>query len=109
MEERPTWQIDACPEWCAGVHAENDHVDDRVHRSRGIAVAALIRTKRLGATRVEFDVEEGDVEVGLSRTDGQAETWLYVGAGPGREIELNLDTASRVLRAARREVKRARR
>jgi hypothetical protein len=107
MEERPTWQVDPCPEWCAGAHAENDHLDDRVHRSEGIAVSAVIRSKRLGAMRVEFEVEADDVEVGLSRTDGQHETWLYVGAGPGREIELSLDTASRVLRAARHEVKRA--
>ncbi|MCU1440456.1 MAG: hypothetical protein JWP85_1453 [Rhodoglobus sp.] len=108
MEERPTWQVDPCPEWCAGAHTENDHVDDRVHRSEGIAVPAVIRSKRLGSTRVEFDEEAGDVEVGISRTDGQRETWLYVGSGPGREIELSLDTASRVLRTARHEVKRAR-
>jgi hypothetical protein len=107
MEERPTWQIDPCPEWCARTHAENDHIDDRVHRSEGIAVPAVIRSKRLGATRVEFDEEASHVEVGLSRTDGQREIWLYVGAGPGREIELSLDTASRVFREARNEVKRA--
>jgi hypothetical protein len=107
MEERPTWQVDPCPEWCAGAHAENDHPDDRVHRSAGIAVSAVLRSKRLGPARVEFDEVADEVEVGLARADGHRATWLYVGAGPGREIELSLDTASRVLRAAQHLVKRA--
>jgi hypothetical protein len=107
MAELPTWQVDPCPEWCADVHREDDHPDDRVHRSEGIAVPAVIRSRRLTATRVVFDVEATAVEVGISRVDGDSDTWLYMGAGPGRELEVSVGTAPHLLEVARSLVERA--
>jgi hypothetical protein len=107
MAELPTWQVDPCPEWCASAHHEDDHPDDRVHRSEGIAVPAVIRSRRLTATRVVFDEEATVLEVGISRVDGSNDTWLYLGAGPGRELEVSAGTAMRLLEVASSHVERA--
>lgn len=99
-DERPTWQVDDCPPWCAGRHLENDHPDDRVHRSAGTTVPVIARRQYLGDEWVEYSVQDVDFEVGASRVDGESATWIYVGSGPAQSIEVTPDGASRLLREA---------
>jgi hypothetical protein len=96
-EQRPTWQVDRCPSWCAVSHSEHDHPDDRVHRSLGTAVPVTARRAHLGPERVEYRVDHVELEVGASRVDGERTTWFYVGAGPGQHIEVSLADAGRLL------------
>lgn len=38
---RPSWQAAPCPPWCARVHTEEDHPEDRYHQSEPSVVAAV--------------------------------------------------------------------
>jgi hypothetical protein len=97
---RPSWQIDACPSWCAGDHHEGDHPEDRQHRSVSFAVPVVTRRTRVVADQISRSAESAEYEVGLSRIDGELETWLYLGEGPGESIEVSAESAHRLLRAA---------
>lgn len=90
---RPSWQMHECPTWCEGGHREDDHVDDRLHRAVGEAVEILLGPDVTTTVQLEFAVW---------RRDGQADTWFYVGAGPGSELQIPLADAPRVLRSALR-------
>ena len=96
---RPSWQVDPCPAWCAGGHREGDHPDDRQHRSASLAVPVVLRRTELAADSLRRTVEAADFEVGLSRVDGEPETWLYLGDGPGRSLELSAESAHRLIEA----------
>lgn len=104
--DRPSWQLDDCPTWCVGGHREDDHPDDRVHRSLGVTVPVTARATTFpgGARRV--DVEVVDLDIGISRADGERQTWFYVGSGPDRYLELSGESASRLLGAALVELRR---
>lgn len=94
---RPTWQTDPCPGWCTRGHTELDHPDDRVHR--GIAVTVPVVTRRTsypdGAIRRSTDAI--DLEVAISRVDGDQETWAYIGSGPGASVEVTVESAERLV------------
>ena len=90
---RPSWQTHECPTWCEGGHREDDHVDDRVHRAVGAGIDILVDPNETTSVQLEFAVW---------RRDGRADTWLYAGAGPGRELQIPLPDAARVLRSALR-------
>ena len=97
---RPSWQVDACPVWCAGGHREGDHPDDRQHRSASFAVPVVVRSTELAGDRLVRSVEAAEFEVGLSSVDGERETWLYLGDGPDRSLELSAESARRLIDAA---------
>ena len=97
---RPSWQVDPCPAWCAGGHRESDHPDDRQHRSASIAVPVVVRRTTLESARLVRTAEAAEFEVGLSRADGESDTWLYLGEGPGASIEVSAESARRLLAAA---------
>lgn len=88
---RPSWQMHECPTWCEGGHREDDHVDDRVHRAVGESVEILPGPDAAVAVPLELAVW---------RRDGEARTWLYLGVGPGRELQIALSDLPRVLRSA---------
>lgn len=88
---RPSWQIHRCPTWCEGGHREDDHSDDRVHRAVGETVEVLSEAD--ASTTVSL-------EIAVWRRDGEALTWLYLGAGPGRELQIALPDIPRVLHSA---------
>ncbi|MDR6200093.1 NADPH:quinone reductase-like Zn-dependent oxidoreductase [Microbacterium sp. SORGH_AS428] len=90
---RPSWQTHECPTWCEGGHREDDHVDDRVHRAVAEGVDVLLDPDTTTTVQLEFAVW---------RRDGRADTWLYAGSGPGRELHIPLPDAPRVLRSALR-------
>lgn len=98
--EPPSWQIDPCPAWCAGGHRENDHPDDRRHRSAATAVPVMVRRTTVEGDSLIHAAEPSEFEVGLSRMDGDAETWLYLGDGPGDSVEVAAESAGPLLEAA---------
>jgi hypothetical protein len=100
VSQRPSWQVDPCPSWCVGEHLESDHPDDRQHRSASFSVAVIARRTELGPDRLVRSAEPTEFEVGLSRTDGEQDTWLYIGEGPGMSIEITAESARRLLGAA---------
>lgn len=101
VTERPSWQVDPCPSWCAGEHGEHDHPDDRQHRSASFSVAVIARRTQLEPERLVRTAEPTEFEVGLSRSDGEQDTWLYIGEGPGMSIEISAESARRLLGVAR--------
>lgn len=99
MRSRPTWQLDECPGWCAVEHAEGDHPDDRVHRSASVAVPVIARRTWFEGAGILRDSEAVELEVALARVDGEAQTWLYAGEGPGSAIEVTVESAERLVEA----------
>lgn len=93
---RPSWQLDACPHWCAGEHSEHDHPDDRVHRSAGRTVAVIARSLHPTKEAMVSSSEATEFEIGLSRRDGKTTTWVFIGDGAAHRIELSLESARRV-------------
>jgi hypothetical protein len=96
---RPSWQLDDCPEWCAVDHREDDHPDDRSHRTDASAVPVIARSRRFENDALVFELEAMEFEVGASRRDGEADTWIYVGAGGGQQLEVSRESAERLIRA----------
>jgi hypothetical protein len=91
--QRPT---DDCPfPWCATPHGATLHPDDEDHRSVGLLVPVSVR--EAGRT---IDTE---VEVGLVRRRGDAETWLVVEDGAAVHLEISLASVARVRAAVRRD------
>lgn len=88
--------------WCAGGHDESDHPDDRVHRSRAVAVPVIARLTRFEGERLVRLEEPAEFDVALGRSDGKRETWVYVGDGPGRSIEVTAESALRLFTAVSR-------
>lgn len=95
-EHRPSWQLDACPGWCAGGHQEGDHPDDRVHRSSDLAVPVVARRTWFEGGGIRRAAQSTAFEVGLGRVDGEPQTWVYVGDGPGRSFEVTHESAERL-------------
>ena len=60
----------------------------------------VLRSTTVAGERLVRDAETAELEVGLSRVDGEPETWLYLGDGPGRSLELTAESARRLLERA---------
>ena len=97
---RPSWQVDPCPAWCVGDHREEDHPDDRQHRSASVAVPVVVRRTAVQHDALVRAAESAEFEVGVSRRDGEQDTWLYLGEGPGASLEVSAESAERLLAAA---------
>jgi hypothetical protein len=98
ISRRPSWQLDDCPAWCAIDHRQEDHPDDRVHRTEAPSVPVIARSRRFDG-ELRYEIAAMDFEVGMSRRDGEAETWIYVGGETEQPIEVTRESAARLLRA----------
>ncbi len=98
-ESRPSWQRDGCPDWCSGEHGEFDHPDDRAHRSSSLAVPVTVRRTWFEGGSIRHAVDDAEFEVGMSQVDGDTEIWFYVGDGPARSIEIDVQSAARLVEA----------
>ena len=96
---RPSWQVDDCPNWCTGGHAEHDHPDDRVHRSAAVAVPVVTRRTSFEGAELRRLTEATEFEVAVSRIDGEMETWAYAGEGSTMFIEMTVESAARLVDA----------
>ena len=107
-DARPSWQVDLCPQWCVGGHAEHDHPDDRVHRSAALSVPVVVRRTSFSGPEAHRSTEAAEFEVAVSRVDGETETWAYVGEGPRMFIEVTTESAARLIGAVGDAVIRSR-
>lgn|GEM_PF-1068455 len=112
---RPTWQADACPDWCVVLHAQDDDERDRTHVSASLSVPARQLLGGPGAEVSPFAEREpsgppgspeamdstaaADLAVCLHRRDGAPSTWVYVGDGAVQHLELSTDSWRRILPA----------
>jgi len=102
MGARPSWQQDDCSAWCEGDHHEDDQPVDCTHHSGGISVPVVTREQSISGGQLYVTIDAGDFEIGLTRMDGQADTWLYIGGGAQQHIEITTESARRVETALRR-------
>ncbi len=123
-DERPVWQVEACPAWCVVLHGPDDPVRDREHVSASLAVPArqlLQGPRAVPSPFAEPDAPppgtgaEGadrtattDLAVALHRRDGGPVTWLYVGDGAEQVLDLTVESWSRLVPALDRALDRAR-
>jgi len=99
VQSRAQWQVERCPRWCAGGHRDDDHPDDRVHRSASLSVPVVARRTWFEGAGIRRMAESCELEVALSRVDGDSQTWLYVGGGPGAAIEVTAESGHRLVQA----------
>lgn len=121
QDDRPTWQVEACPPWCVVLHAEDDHESDRVHVSTSMSVHARQLLGSSGGTpppdvEVELTGPPGapdrtahaDLAVAVHRRDGGRTTWVYAGDGAVQHLELSAESWGRLVPAVDRALELAR-
>lgn len=83
-----------CPPWCVADHAAEDERGLSRHRSETRAVPAIVEGRgNEGPHPVELLVE-------VSRLQGEAATWLYLGDG-WTGFSMSLESAARLFEALR--------
>lgn len=120
-DDRPAWQVEACPPWCVVLHAEDDLEGDRRHMSASLSVPAReLRPASAEPTPVDGtalpDPDDGpddrvvatELAVCLQRRDGAPTTWIYVGDGTHQALELSTGSWRRLLPALDRVLDLAR-
>jgi hypothetical protein len=71
--------------WCVTDHGRTVHPDDEDHRSAGSGFAARVRDgSSLGCGEIT------DLEIGVLRRRGDAETWISIESGAGVSLALPL-------------------
>lgn len=95
-DRRPSWLDEACPAWCAREHHEDDHPEDRQHRSRGIEVAGVVADR----DRVTMRQVARGTELVVQRSQhlGGAESWVAISDAEARDpsLEVSAETAERL-------------
>jgi hypothetical protein len=80
QRNRPAWQTEDCPPWCAREHLESDHPEDRIHQTEPLTVPALRRRSLLPEDRPE----RTEIEVMLAaRINDNTPLWILIGEGEG--------------------------
>jgi len=46
-----------------------------------------------------------EFEIGVSHVDGDPDTWVYIGASPGQQIEVSLESARRLMEEVGRRLR----
>ena len=94
QRNQPIWQTDACPPWCARLHLDTDHPEDRLHQSVPVIVPALGRRSLLPEDRPE----RTEIEVMMAaRMNGGSPPWILMGEGEGPALLIIDDTTARRL------------
>lgn len=93
---QPSWQQTPCPAWCNVGHLETDHAEDRTHQH--LAETVPVISRHISATEgcIVFLMSAEEFEVGVSLRDGETTVWVYLGTGPGNELQLDLQSWERV-------------
>lgn len=98
MSSRARWQEDDCPAWCTREHRDDDHPEDRRHLGESRAVPVIAQHRELRESGLVEVVEAIELEIGLSRRDGETTTWVYLGDGRRQHLELSMESARWVWR-----------
>jgi hypothetical protein len=123
-QDRPTWQVEPCPDWCVVLHAQDDDVRDRAHVSSSMSVASRQLLGGPGAPVSPFAEREpsaapgtpdaldrtaaAELAVCVHRRDGARTTWVYVGDGAVQHLELSAESWHRLMPALDRVLDLAR-
>lgn len=91
QRNRPDWQAEDCPPWCAREHLNDDHPEDRIHQSEPRAVPALRRRSLLPEDRPERT--ELEITIASTMASSSSARWIMMGEGEGPAL-LILDEAS---------------
>lgn len=78
QRNRPEWQTEDCPPWCAREHLDTDHPEDRIHQTEPLIVPALRRRSLLPEDRPQ----RTDIEAMLAaRVGDNSPLWILIGEG----------------------------
>ena len=84
----PSWLTEPCPPWCSRAHTPLDHPDDRAHTSEPITIPTVERIPMASADGIRYRQDALTLQVGLHRLIGAHDTWVYIGDGFERGIEV---------------------
>ncbi len=79
-------QTTGCPDWCVA-----DHEEEREHRSGSVIVPVV--TPSMEA--VEFSAQ-------LLMQDADPHPWIHLGDGEGRDLEVSVESGTRIAATLRR-------
>ncbi|MEX0428455.1 hypothetical protein AB3X52_12560 [Nocardioides sp. DS6] len=89
---QPSWQRTPCPQWCARVHEEGDHPEDRYHQSEPTFFPAIVSTH---ATTPIMDSFEGiDMLARVCQYVDDVVAWVAIEPAERREPRLVLTVES---------------
>ncbi|MDR6118087.1 hypothetical protein QE370_001271 [Aeromicrobium sp. SORGH_AS981] len=95
--ERPRWLHEPCPSWCAVVHADDDHPDDRHHDSAPVHVPVVLL--RRGADDAATRPAPGEVSVVRTRRCHDPEDWVVLEESGTAHLVLDPASARRLAAA----------
>lgn len=98
LDRQPAWQAEACPVWCARVHEEGDHPDDRAHASDAVAVPVIAREVLPGDGGIVERAYGEELVLELYRRDDADTTWVYIGDRRRQGFEITAECARRLHR-----------
>lgn len=95
-DPKPDWQTDTCPVWCVVDHRREDLPEDRIHDSRGDAVAVTVTPPGL-----EGDIDDPEATefiIRTSRLSGQHTDWTFIGEEHRhrQHVQLSRESAHRL-------------
>ena len=102
----PTWLTEECPAWCTREHREQDHAEDRYHRSEASIVPGVLAVR---PTVPLTDSLEGlDLVTWLGRYVGTTVDWLAIEPIERREprLVMTVETAHRLVRCVSEQLDR---
>ena len=94
QRNRPDWQTEDCPPWCAREHLDSDHPEDRIHQTEPLAMPARRRRSLLPEDRPE----RTEIEIMLaSRINDNSPMWILIGEGEGPALLIVDEVTARSL------------
>lgn len=94
--DKPTWQDDECPPWCATEHHEADPPEDRFHDSATRYVPVRLGVRDAG--QIANVATPAELFVVTSRRCGDHDDWTFVGEPDrhGQHLMLSKESARRL-------------
>jgi hypothetical protein len=93
-----TWQSEPCPSWCARVHHDDDHPDDRYHDSTQLQVPSILMERDLDAGPGQWVSVPEDLTIVSSRYDSADDIITFIGRADRHDqhLQLSPETARRL-------------
>lgn len=84
----PSWLNEPCPTWCTRTHAMHDHPADRAHTSEPVTIPTVERVIVASGDGIRYRHETLTLQIGLHRLIGEPDTWVYIGDGYERGVDI---------------------
>lgn len=107
-DDGPVGMLEPCPPWCAREHRKDDPMDDRAHVSDGTESPAIERIVMAHDDALIWERRALVFQIGLHRDVGGDRTWLYVGDGERRGVEIAVEDAAGLVDIVARHIAAAR-